>query len=73
MLSSPLLPDFGRKFRPKMAHPKPNGLMTNINPALMQNVLDLAKTEWISMSYITAKRMIPDDVLNYLNGCSADM
>jgi hypothetical protein len=48
MLASPLLPDFSREFRPKMAHPKPNSLLTNIDSALMQNVFDLAKTERLS-------------------------
>ncbi len=39
------LANFFRENRPKSIPPKPDGLMTNIDAALMQNIFDLTQTE----------------------------
>jgi hypothetical protein len=35
--------DLGREYRPEPVPPKPNRFMGNVDPALMQQVLDVAQ------------------------------
>jgi hypothetical protein len=38
----PLVPDFGRKHRPKPVPPVPYGFMAHLNPAFVQQILNVA-------------------------------
>src|SRR5579863_5727549 len=44
----PLLADLGGEHRPKPVPPKPDGLVTDVDPALRQEILDVAQRQRVS-------------------------
>src|ERR1700691_107611 len=47
-MRNPLLSDFGGEHRAKPVPPKPDGLMADVDPALGQEILDVAQRQRIS-------------------------
>jgi len=64
----PLLSDLGGEHRAKPVPPKPDGLMADVDPALGQEILDVAQRQRISHYIITTRRMTSGELLKYRNG-----
>src|SRR5579863_5825207 len=48
MCATPLLADLGGEHRPKPVPPKPDGLVTDVDPALRQEIFDVAQRQRVS-------------------------
>ena len=64
----PLLPDLGGEHRAKLVPPKPDRIMADVDPALGQEILDVAQRRRVLTYIITTRRITSGELLKYRNG-----
>jgi hypothetical protein len=64
----PPLSDLGSKHRTKPVPPKPDRLMADVDPALGQEILDVAQRQRDFTYIITTRRITSGELLKYRNG-----
>ena len=62
------LADLGGEHRAKPVPPEPDGLVADVDPALGQQILDVAQRRGYRTYIITTRRMISGELLKYRNG-----
>jgi hypothetical protein len=62
------LSDLGGKHRAKPIPPKRHGLVADVDPALSQQIHDIAQREWYLTYIITTSRMTSGELLKQRNG-----